>query len=43
MLQHCTRRLILCNKTDALSDELAGILPNVMVKKRLETKIEALR
>ena len=35
--------LILCNKTVALSDELAGISPKVMVKKRLETEIEALR
>jgi len=43
MLKHCTRMLILCNKTDALSDELAGISPKVMVKKRLETEIEALR
>jgi hypothetical protein len=35
--------LILCNKTVALSDELAGISPKVMVKKRLETEIEVLR
>jgi hypothetical protein len=34
--------LILCNKTDALSDELAGISSKVIVKKRLETKIKAL-
>ncbi len=28
--------LIVCNKTDALPDELAGISPKNMVKKRLE-------
>ena len=28
--------LIVCNKTDALADELAGISPKNMVKKRLE-------
>jgi len=43
MLKNCTNMLILCNKTDALPDELAGISPKMMVKKRLETEIEALR
>jgi len=43
MLKNCSNMLILCNKTDALPDELAGISPKTMVKKRLETEIEALR
>ena len=36
--QNCTNMLILCNKTDALPDELAGISPKMMVKKRLEVR-----
>ena len=43
MLKHCTRMLVMCNKTDALPDELAGISPKTMVKRRLETEIDALR
>jgi len=34
--QNCGNMLIVCNKTDALADELAGISPKNMVKKRLE-------
>ena len=30
--------LIVCNKTDALPDELAGISPKTMVRKRLEVR-----
>jgi hypothetical protein len=34
--QNCGNMLIVCNKIDALPDELAGISPKTMVKKRLE-------
>lgn len=34
--QNCSNMLIVCNKIDALPDELAGISPKTMVKKRLE-------
>jgi hypothetical protein len=43
LLKNADRLLVVCNKTDAMPDELAGILPKNLVKKRLETEIENLR
>jgi hypothetical protein len=35
--------LVLCNKIDAMPDDLAGIEAKKMVRKRLETEVESLR
>jgi hypothetical protein len=43
LLKNADRLLVVCNKTDSMPDELAGILPKNLVKKRLETEIENLR
>jgi len=43
LLKHCDKMLVVCGKIDALPDELAGISPKMMVKKRLETEIEGVR
>ena len=38
LLKNTRMMLVACNKVDALPDELAGISPKVMVKKRLEVR-----
>ncbi len=43
LLKHGRKMLVLCNKTDAMPDDLAGIEAKKVVRKRLETEIESLR
>ena len=43
LLKHGQKLLVLCNKTDAMPDDLAGIEAKKMVRKRLETEVESLR
>mmetsp|Transcript_19706 Transcript_19706/g.41332 ORF Transcript_19706/g.41332 Transcript_19706/m.41332 type:complete len:259 (+) Transcript_19706:20-796(+) len=43
LMKHGQRMLVLCNKIDAMPDDLAGIEAKKMVRKRLESEVESLR